>query len=192
MSGMPPTKRSLFQTPQRPSKRARTSKNSRTMRIPRSLLPEVKQDIVSALTTNSTNYAYSQISAAIGQGDASGERIGNKIRILRMRFNYDFSQLSLTGGVRILVTIPKDPSIPFVGIGVIGQTYSATTTVLHDLLLPDDPSVLAGTFDVVGPINVEYNGSTVFRNNVNITVESPGNGANLKNAISYTTWYTDG
>lgn len=189
-------KRSLFQTPTRASKRSKTSKSSTkstTMKIPRSLMPETKQYVSSILSSATTNYAYASIPSSISQGDDGNDFIGSKFRISRIRVNYDFSQLSLTSGVRVSVVIPKDPSTYPILTSTIQQWDTQTYTVLHDMILPDSPDTATGTFDVTGPINVHMSsaGSTPLRNNVYLFVYSTGNGSALQTDFSYSVWFTD-
>ncbi|CAN8138887.1 hypothetical protein THIOSC15_1210002 [uncultured Thiomicrorhabdus sp.] len=108
---------------------------------------------------------------------------------------YDFSQLTLSEGVRISVVIPKDPSIAPVITDHIDPWDTQTRTVIFDRILGDSAELLAGTFDVLGPINLEGDstGTSPLRNNVHIYVHSAANGTNLasSNNISYSMWFTD-
>lgn len=190
-----PTKRQLFTTPTR-SVRRRTKAKPRTVtRIPRSMKPETKQYISGANFTNTTNEAYVSVPDAIQQGDNDNQFVGTKLRVLRLRVYYDFSQLSLTDAVRISVIIPKDPTATPSLLYNVDPWPNNAYTVLHDMLLPDDPSVLAGTFDITGPINVQYSsgGITPLKNNIYIYLHSASNGASLANlsAVKYSLWYSD-
>lgn len=188
----PSAKRSLFQTPTRAAKRRKASAKKPLMRIPKSLLPETKQFIKSSLTNGDTDFAYSSIPTDMTQGDGGNEFLGAKFRIQRIRVFYDIDT-TLSKGVRIAVAIPKDPS------GVVGVTNEREAfnthqdTVLYDMLLPNDPSCLSGTFDVVGPINVELNaaGTTPLRNNIQVYVHSDNVGLTLTGDVGYCVWYTD-
>jgi len=192
----PTAKRALFQTPSRSSKRTKTMTARRgATRIPKSLMPEMKQTVAATLTTNTSNYAYSSIPLDLAQGDTSKNFDGAKFRIARIRVMYDF--LGVTGflaeGVRVSVIIPKDPT--FIPVGPV-TTHSPwgtdEYTVLYDALLPADSATSAGTFDVTGPINCEMNstGTASLRNNVYVFVQSVGNGSSLKSDFSYSVWFT--
>lgn len=192
---MSSAKRALFQTPTRSSKRRKTSSKKPTMRIPKSLLPETKQYVRNSLTSSTTNEGYSSIAKDMSQGSTGDDFIGSKFRVQRIRVNYDIqSSVTLTEGVRITVLIPKRAGFPPVlSPRANSQWDTHVFTVLHDLLLPDDPSTRTGTFDVVGPINVETNSadSIVMRNDIHILAHSAGAGADLASTISYAVWYTD-
>lgn len=186
-------KRSLFNTPSRATKRRKAS-NATAMRIPRSLMPETRQFTQSATTGSFASYTSSVIPQDMMQGDGGSQFTGSKFRMTRLRVHYDYSNLTLTSGVRIIVYIPKDPSggpLPIVNSTTPINTRQ--TTVLYDRLLPDDPSMLAGTFDVMGPINVEMNeaGTAALKNNITLVVLSNGSGPALRNATSYAVWFTD-
>jgi len=192
----PTAKRALFQTPSRSSKRTKTMTTRRAAtRIPKSLMPEMKQKVALVLTNSTTNYAYSSIPIDLNQGDAGSEFIGTKFRIARIRVMYDFSGLigTLTEAVRISVIIPKDPSVAPVGTVSSKVPWdNLEQTVLHSMLLPPDLSTSAGTFDVTGPINVEmsHSGGIALRNNVHIIVQSVNQGIALKSDVSYAVWFT--
>lgn len=191
---MPSAKRSLFQTPTRVTKRRRSpSKKSVSMRVPKSLLPETKNFIQDSLTNNSTSYAYSSVPSDMGQGDGGNQFIGQKFRMLRLRVNYDFTQLTITEAVRVSIVMPKDPSTIPTLTASLAQWDTSNFTVLHDLLLPDAAEVAAGTFDVTGPLNVEMNssGTTPLRNNIYIYVHTAGLGATIRFNFGYQIWYTD-
>lgn len=192
MSGLP-VKRSLFQTPSRPSKRSRGAKtprrNSQVMRVPAYLKPETKQFKQTALATSLAPVYYTSIATSMTQGDASNEFIGAKFRMTRLRVYYDYSGLTLTRGIRISVIIPKR-TLTF--STVYTEPWDTTDcTVLYDMLLPNDPSVLAGTFDVPGPVNVHMDptGTTVEKNDVIILINSDN--ASARTQTTYTMWYTD-
>lgn len=191
-------RRALFVTPVRPTKRRRLAPPRRRRpppRIPKSMLPEMKNFRSGTLSTSGSNYAYSSISNTIVQGDDGNDYIGSKYRMHRIRVMYDYSQLSLTSAVRLMLVITKDPSTTPTAI-----LSSATTpvdphsyTVLHDMLLPDSPDALAGTFDWTGPLNVEMSqiGGTVLRNNVWLLAYSTSNGTNISSKTSFSVWFTD-
>lgn len=188
-----PVKRSLFQTPQRVTKRRRTTKRTQRMKIPKFLLPETKQYIQSALTLSNASAAFSNICTDITQGNDADQFIGSKYRITRLRVNYDFSQVSLSEAVRISVLIPKNASSIPVLFSARDQWDTNLYTVLHDMILPDSPDTASGTFDVTGPINVEMDndGTTPVRNSVYVYVYSAGNGLVLRADFSYAFWFTD-
>jgi len=159
------------------------------MRVPAYLKPETKQFKQNALTTSLAPVYYTSIAAAMTQGDASNEFVGSKFRMTRLRVYYDYSGLALTRGIRISVVIPKKN---FTYTTAYMSPWDTTnTTVLYDMLLPNDPSVLAGTFDVPGPINVHMNptGTTAESNDITIVINSDN--ASARTQTTYTMWYTD-
>lgn len=191
-----PVRRALFQTPQRPTKRRRMTKKKAPMRIPKSMLPEMKQYTTTGLSA-STNYAYLSLYGSMTQGDGSDQFVGSKFTLKRFRFMYDYSDLSatLTEGVRISVVIPKDPSITPTITDHIDPWDTQNYTVLYDSVLPKDPSCLAGTFDVTGPIHMQGSsgGTSPLRNAVHLYVHSAGLGSTLASPsrCSSSVWFTD-
>jgi len=193
----PTAKRALFQTPSRTAKRTKTMTTRRAAtRIPKSLMPEMKQFIPGiALIATSTNAAWGSIPTSLTQGDNSANFDGSKFRIARIRVMYDFSTLvgSATEGVRISVVIPKDPTAGMSFPANAHTPWDTTSqTVLHEILLPRDLATSAGTFDVTGPINCELNstGTTPLRNDVNVVAQSAFQGAPLTSCVSYAVWFT--
>lgn len=190
-------KRALFTTPARPTKRRRAPQRTRKapMRVPKYLLPETKQFVQTAALTSTTDYAYQFVPEAMTQGDSGAEFIGSKFRMKRMRFFYDFTQLTLTDAVRITVIIPKFPGTVNAPTSSVMPHNTNGVAVLFDRLLPDAQECLAGTFDIVGPVNVEMDntGAVTVRNQIQIYVYSTGQGANLApiSTFRYCIWYTD-
>lgn len=190
------TRRALFTTPARPTKRRRTTPARRQapMRIPKSLMPEMKQYYRNTLVTNGTSYAYSEIPLDMAQGDTSQNFDGAKFRIHRIRVNYDFSQASLSGGVRMMLIIPKDVSFNPTALisSARDQIDTNLHTVLFDRLVSDDLMTAAGTFDWKGPLNVEMNvsGTAAQRNNVFLYVYGNNAGLALRDDFSYSVWFT--
>lgn len=193
----PTAKRSLFQTPVRSRKRQRTmgKKQRTTMKIPKSLLPETKMYSRVNLSNIALNAAFSSIPQDLTQGDNSDNFVGSKFRIQRIRVWYDFSQISLSSGLRVVAVIPKDPSAAPVSVVTTSTTPINTRefTVLHDMLLPDSVDTASGTFDITGPINVEMNntGTSVFKNNLWLFVWAATTNTQLQDSFSYQVWYTD-
>lgn len=187
-------KRALFTTPSSRTKRRKATPRSKPrMSIPRSLLPETKQFSGAASVVLNTNVTCQQLTAAMTQGDRGDEFSGSKWRMLRMRIFYDFSQLSLTEGVRMSVVIPKDPNVTPSLTSAIAQWDTRSTTVLFDRLVGDDTALVTGTFDVVGPINVELNqgGTGALRNNIWIYFHSANSGTAMSSKNTFSVWYTD-
>lgn len=189
----------VFDTPARPNKRARTTKPRRRtgpMRVPKSLLPEMKQHRRNNLTDASTNTAGHSIPLDITQGDGGNEFVGSKFRAKRLRVNYDFTDANpATLGFRILVYIPKRPSESTTSIpsSTVGQIDTHEYTVLFDRLVPNDASMKIGTFDVPMNILVELDatGTSVYRNDLRIGAFAVGLGTTVRDDISYSLWYTD-
>jgi len=190
MSGMPPTKRRLFGTPGTPKRRKTTAKV--VARIPKALLPEVKQYSVGTLSSDDgSSRAWTSIPVDMSQGDASSQFDGSKFRIAKIRVYYDYSHLAFTSGIRLVVVVPKDVSTT---PNIISKNAidTNTTTVLYDRLMSPDPANLAGYFDITGPINVSMNttGTACLRNAVHIHVYSAANGPALRTATAYAVWFT--
>lgn len=186
----PVAKRALFTTPSRSAKRVKRTKT--VMKIPRSLLPETK-NYIGTLTNTATSSAYSSIPLDMTQGDDGSQFLGQKFRMTRLRVNYDFSQLPFSEAVRVTVLIPKDPTTTPSILNAASQWDTSVYTVLHDMILPDAPEALAGTFDVVGPINVDMNsaGTSVLRNNIWIYCFSASAGTAMAPKVLYQLWFTD-
>ena len=134
----------------------------------------------------------------MNQGNDSDQFIGSKFRIQRIRVNYDLTTLTLTSGFRMMLVIPKDPNVSFATSGVpifttSDQVNTDEYTVLHDQLMSNDASLRAGTFDWVGPLNVEMNkaGTTCQRNNVHLFFFSDSAGTDANTQITYSVWFTD-
>lgn len=199
MSSLAP--RNLFDTPMRPTKRRRITKTQRRgrpapMRVPRYLLPEVKQFVRTFLTDFGTNNCESSIGVDMTQGDGGNEFVGHRIRALRLRVNYDLTGITPTStGFRIVVLMPKRPSAPALTVPtnttdpIVTQTY----TVLFERFIPNDPSSKVGTFDVPLNFNIELDGggTTVQKNDLRIVGVAAGNGSAMRLDIGYALWYTD-
>lgn len=197
--------RSVYDTPVRPRKRARTttlaprrlfgSVSKPSYRVPRSLLPEMKQFTRSSLTGSATDFAESQIITVMTQGDDGNQFVGTKITAKRLRVLYNYSTLD-AGAVRILVYIPKNPiegTSPFSDIHVPVDTHRFT--VLYDRILNTrgGDAICSGHFDVKLNHQIEtlLGGTSPIKNNIRIRVHAVGNGATVQNNTGYALWYTD-
>lgn len=188
------TKRRLdFSTP-RSSKKGRAAPR---MRVPRSLLPEVKQYIRPALTNGPPGgtTASSLITTDMSQGDASNQFIGSKFRIKRIRVHYDFSDIaSVTEGFRISVVLSKNASLAIPGLANSVSPWDTNQIrVLHDLQLSSALEHRAGTFDVTGPFlcTTNFAGTQPITNNIQVQARNFGKAADMATRMSYTVWYTD-
>ena len=196
---MTSVKRNLFTTPSRVKRQKTTgamTRKSTTMQIPKSLLPETKQYILGFEITQSTvNSTWSSIPTDMFQGDDASQFIGSKFRIQRIRVHYDYTGLAMDRGFRMMLVIPKDPSLTApVPIGSeFDEVDTDQYTVLHDQLMSNDSSLRAGTFDWTGPLNVEMNksGVTPLRNNVFLYIYSTGAGGLVQFRTKYAVWFTD-
>ncbi len=190
------SKRSNYHAPMRTTKRRRTAARPMYRRsIPRSLTPEVKQYFQDSLTTLGTNYGHSVITSDMSQGDGGNQFLGSKIRILRVRCYYDFSDYvgSLFEGVRLSLYIPKNPTAVVAQLNARDPWDKHLVTPLHEILLPKDASALTGVFDWTGPLNVEFdvNGTAALKNALVLQACSNGNGSNISSRLSYVVWYTE-
>lgn len=140
-----------------------------------------------------TNDCYSSIYTYMQQGDAGEHFSGSKFRMLRLRVMYDFSQITITSAVRMSVVIPKDPSTAPVLASAVNGWDTQQYTVLFDRIVGDAAELLAGTFDVTGPITLEgtNDGITPLRNNVHVYFHSSGNGGAMGIKASIAVWFTD-
>lgn len=189
----------LFDTPVRPAKRARVTKNSRkkTMRIPRSLLPEMKHFSANSLNASDTNHAESNLTSLIVQGDDFNQFIGSKFRFHRLRVNYDFTGVAgLTQGIRILLVRHHASYTPSpTGWSTTNQQPDFNRDIiLFDRMVPTDNSTRTGTFDV--PLRMlvkKWSTGGVFNADValSIVVVSPSTGAAIQSRVGYTVWFTD-
>lgn len=188
-------KRSGYALASRTSKRRRKMRTS-YRRIPRSLLPEMKQFLsLTSFSVLNADCATQKVAGSIAQGDGGNQFIGSKIRGYRLRILYDYSNLTLTDAVRLSVVIPKDPGATAFVNDVVEPWESNDFTVLYDTVLANDPSQLSGIVDITGPWNIEYsvNPAIVRRNDIAVVVFSAGAATNLASSsnIRYTLWYTD-
>lgn len=201
---------SLYDTPARPRKRARTttlaprrlfgSVSRPRYRIPRSLLPEMKQFVKTQLFGANADEAYSSIPLDLTQGDDGNQFVGTKIRIKRLRVMYDFTGYSTptTTAIRISVVIPKDVNFPPAAGTIVSNRYTPINThdytVLHDRLVPlASGDYRVGQFDVTMNLPVEFSlgGTSVRKNDLIVIAYSPGNGTAARAIMGYAVWYTD-
>lgn len=191
----------LFDTPMRPTKRSRTTRARRRMssRVPRSLLPEMKQYQVSSLSSAVTSFAVSSVPTDLSQGDGGDQFIGNKCRIKRLRVYYDMS-LGATGhdggAVRVMVYIPKRPSTAVTTSPILSSTDPIDNdfyTVLADRIVPTGESVAAGTMDVKMNLPILFNktGDTVYRNDLRVGIFAKNATSGLNTNMAYSVWFTD-
>lgn len=194
----------LFDTPMRPTKRMRTSKSrrSRPMRLPRSLLPEMKQFTASQLTSSTTGFASSSVATDMNQGTLGSEFVGKTFRVKRLRLYYDMAKSTPTGydgsAIRLFVYISKRPGTvltsPLVGSSV-DPVDGEFFTVFADRIVPTGENTNAGTIDVKMnlPIDTGDNGTFVYRNDLRVAIFANGatSGSTLNTNVGYTVWFTD-
>lgn len=197
--------RSVYDTPARPRKRARTttlaprrlfgSVSKPSYRVPRSLLPEMKQYTVTALGFGDQDYASSSVIQDMTQGDDGNQFVGTKITAKRLRVLYNYSNFT-AGAVRMLVYIPKDASDGNPPVSAIHHPVDTHRhTVLYDRILNTrgGDAILSGHFDVKLNHQIEtlLGGTTAVKNNIRIFVYSAGNGLIVRTITAYALWYTD-
>jgi len=172
------------------------------MRVPKSLLPEMKFRYIQGIPSPLTDTAVLSISSLIGIGGQSNQRIGSKVRIQRIRVTYDYSHFTPESAIRMSLVIPKtDSDAPVLTVSC--QPWDTQFfTVLKDMMIaPSAGSLIQentqGFMDFVGPINVDYSvvGGTgrVLRNNVYLSIFAQGFAieAAAIRSTSVSVWYTD-
>ena len=155
-------------------------------KIPKALMPELKQFVSSVNLINTVNSAQCSIPLYMSQGNDGDQFLGSKFRILRVRLYFDYSDVTLTNGIRMVFGIPKDPSdtLLLTNLGSINTVEPANmrrVTILKEMFLKTDGSNLNGYMEWSGPINVEMNdtGISVLKNNFLVQINSDGVGLEL-------------
>lgn len=190
------TRRALFTPSTRSTKRQRTTYGSRaTMKIPKSLLPEMKQYIGSLTNGSGSPREVERIPESMSQGLDANQFIGSKFTAKRLRVYYDFTGKLPTAAYRIVLYIPKDPSgaasIPFNSVAPV-NTHEVT--VLFDRVIPIHSSTCCGTFDVPMNVACEFNtgGTGVRKNNLSLGVfYGDLAGSSMAGSVQYSLWFTD-
>ena len=185
------TRRLPLTTYQPVAKRQRTmvKRTTRTLPLKRNPTPEIKQWISAVNLTTTLNGAYVTIPTAMSQGDDGNDFIGSKFRVLRVRIYYDYSTVTVTDSIRMVLGVPKDPSQTAILTTTTGQSqvlpanYFATT-ILKEKYLKTDGSDHAGYMEWTGPLNVEMNegGTIPLKNSLIFQVNSSGQGSLLGNS----------
>jgi len=182
------TRRFPFTTYMPTAKRRRTMTRStiRTLPVRRNATPEIKQWISSSLLTNAANGASASIPTLMTQGDDGNDFLGSKFRILRVRIYYDYTTVTPSDSIRMILGVPKDPSNNLMLTTTSGQSQVLpanyfSTTVLKEKYLKTDGSDHAGYMEWTGPLNVEMTetGASPLKNNLVFQVNSTGQGLNL-------------
>jgi len=178
MTTSTPARRRLFTTPTSTVKRRKVMTQTR---IPKALQPELKQYVSSAnMSTSGLNSAYFSICGIMNQGDDGNDFLGSKMRILRVRVFFDYSDVATTSGIRLSLGVPKDPSdILITDTGTSGTVVPhnmRTVTMLKEMFLKTDGSNLNGYMEWNGPLNCEFvaAGSTPVKNNLILQINSDG------------------
>jgi len=148
--------------------------------------PELKQWVSSvSMTTSGLNTCFMSIPQFMAQGDDGDDFLGSKYRIMRVRVYFDYSDVTLAGGLRLALGIPKDPSnTTFLDTGTSGSLIPANmreVTMLKEMFLKTDGSNLNGYMEWNGPLNVEMNvtGSTPLKNNLILQINSEAAAASI-------------
>lgn len=191
-------RRPLFTAPGRPRKRRRMTGPARR-RIPRSLLPEMKQYRKNSMSNSQLLASPSHISSSIGvdlsQGTQGQQFVGSKFRAVRLRCHYDFTAATASQ-IRIFCLIAKNPSDDITVSPITNaknQLSSDDYTVLFDRFIPNGENVNVGSFDVPMRIHVEMNnaGTLVRRNDIRLYAIADGVGTLAVNQMTYSLWFTD-
>jgi len=167
----------------------RSTKRRRVMtqtKLPKALMPEMKQFVSSVSLTTGANTAYAVIPTLMASGTDGTQFVGSKFRIMRVRVYYDYTDVTITKGVRMVFGIPKDPSsAPLISTATSTNSILPINlrggTLLKEKFLKTDNSDLNGYFEWSGPLNVEMSesGTFVFKNALIFQVNSDGVGAAL-------------
>jgi len=106
------TRRLPLTTYQPVAKRQRimVKRTTRILLLKRNPIPEIKQWISAVNLITTLNGAYVTIPIAMSQGDDGNDFIGFKFRVLRVRIYYDYSTVTVTDFIRMVLGVPKDPS----------------------------------------------------------------------------------
>ena len=185
MTTTTPTRRRSFAQSGTAAKRRRVMTQTK---IPKALMPELKQFVTSINLPSTVNSAQLSIPATMNQGDSGVSYDGSKFRIVRVRIYFDYSDVTTTRGIRLALGIPKDPSDTVIltnlgGFSIVEPANMRQVTMLKEMFLKTDNSNLNGYMEWNGPLNVEMNaaGSTPLKNNLIFQVNSDGVGALLAN-----------
>jgi len=185
MTTSTPARRRLFTSSASAAKRRRVMTQTK---IPKALMPELKQFVTFSSLPSTANSAQVSIPSVMGQGDSGTAYDGSKFRIARVRVFFDYSDVTTTRGIRLALGIPKDPSDTTILSNLAGNCTSEPAnmrqvTMLKEMFLKTDNSNLNGYMEWSGPLNVEMNasGTTPLKNNLIFQVNSDGVGALLAN-----------
>jgi len=182
------TRRLPFTTYTPAAKRRRVTSRAVTRNLPvrQAAKPEIKQWISASTLPSATDGAYMSIPIYMTQGDDGNDFIGSKFRILRVRVYYDYTGLTITDSVRMVLGVPKDPNSTSILSTTAGQSQTLPSnyfnvTIFKEKYLKTDGSDHAGFLEWTGPLNVEMDqtGASPLKNNLFFQVNSTGNGAGL-------------
>jgi len=109
MTTITPARRRLFSSPASAAKRRRVTTQTKLVKLQQ---PELKQFVSTAnLDTHvNGNAAYASLPDIMSQGNDGNQFIGSKYRILRVRVYFDYTDVTLTSGLRLGLGIPKQPN----------------------------------------------------------------------------------
>jgi len=184
MTPSTPTRRRAFVTPTSTPKRRRVMTQARILK---SMQPELKQfvSVFDLTSTPGSNFCTASIPSIMSQGDDGDRYIGSKFRILRIRVYFDYTDVTITSGVRLQLGIPKDPTATTInatsGLGTTSPANYRQVTMLKDMFLKTDGSNLNSYMEWNGPLNVEMNdnGTSPLKNNLILQINSTGVGDEL-------------
>ena len=158
-------------------------------RIPKAMLPELKQFVSTANLTSGTDEAYVSIPSIMNPGTGGDDFEGSKFRIARVRVYYDYTDVASTSGIRMALGMPKVSTATTIlptgaTLGTVRPANLRSTTIVKEKFLKTDGSDLNGYMEWTGPLNVEMNGpgNGIFKNNLIFQVNSDGVGASLADA----------
>jgi len=184
MTTVTPARRRLFASPSPAAKRRRVMTQTRLVKLQQ---PELKQFVSSAnLDTHvNGNAAHASIPDIMSQGNDGDQFVGSKYRILRVRIYFDYTDVTLTSGLRLALGIPKNPASTTIldtsAQGTVIPHNMREVTILKEMFLKTDGSNLNGYMEWNGPLNVEMNsvGNVALRNNLILQINADGQAANI-------------
>lgn len=186
MTGMPPTKRRLF-----PS--SVTAKRRKVTRATRVKKTELKFADLILDSLSSGGNAAASLSALITSGAGEGQRVGSKIKIVKIECKYNAANWTAfkDDGMVTRIIMHKDPS-DTPAISDAGVFHDPADTILLHEELTSPGTGMAGAWTWYGPLNVEFSGdtTTVRKNNVYAQVHH-GAGAAGTIRCRFRVWYVD-
>ena len=184
MTTVTPARRRTYSQSGAAAKRRRVMTQTR---IPKALMPELKQWVSAVALDATINDARMSIPSFMQQGNDGDQFLGSKFRITRVRVYFDYSDVTFTTGIRMALGIPKDPTDTTIlsnvtGFSTVVPANMRQVTMLKEMFLKTDGSNLNGYMEWSGPLNIEMNegGTAPLKNNLILQINSDGVGFSLQ------------